>query len=78
MKSNVQLRRDDSDDDIPAAMPVTFLDVASSSHTVLPSEPKANYSQIVEALAAIQEGMTIMQQSIFSLQLEVRPINKRV
>jgi len=78
MKSNTQLRRDDSDDDMPAAMPVAFLDVTLSSHTVPPSEPNANYSQIMEALAAIQGGMTTMQQSISSLQLEVRSINKRV
>jgi hypothetical protein len=39
MKSNAQLRRDDSDDEvpIPAAVPVAFLDMASSSQTVLPS-----------------------------------------
>jgi hypothetical protein len=78
MKSNAQLRRDDSDDDMPAAMHVAFPNVASSSHTVLPSEPEANYSQIMEALAAIQGGMTTMQQSISSLQLEVRSINKPV
>lgn len=60
------------------AMHVTFPDVASSSHTVPPSEPEAPYSQIMEALAAIQGGMTTMQQSIFSLQLEVWSINKRV
>jgi hypothetical protein len=76
MKSNAQLRREDSDDDMAAAMHVAFPDVASSSHTVPPSEPEANYSQIMEALAAIQGGMTTMQQSISSLQLEVRSINK--
>jgi hypothetical protein len=76
MKSNAQLRREDSDDDMPAAMHVAFPDVASSSHTVPPSEPEANYSQIMEALAPIQGGMTTMQQSISSLQLEVRSINK--
>jgi hypothetical protein len=78
MKSNAQLRREDSDDDMSAAMHVAFPDIASSSHTVPPSEPEANYSQIMEALAAIQGGMTTMQQSISSLQLEVRSINKRV
>jgi hypothetical protein len=77
-KSNAQLRREDSDDDMPVAMHVAFPDVASSSHTVPPSEPEANYSQIMEALAAIQGGMTTMQQSISSLQLEVQSINKRV
>jgi hypothetical protein len=78
MKSNTQLRREDSDDDMPAAMHVAFPNVASSSHTVPPSEPEANYSQIMEALAAIQGGMSTMQQSISSLQLEVWSINKRV
>jgi hypothetical protein len=78
MKSNAQLGRDDSDDDMPAAMHVAFPDVASSSHTIPPSEPEANYSQIMEALAAIQGGMSTMQQSISSLQLEVRSINKQV
>jgi hypothetical protein len=58
MKSNAQLRRDDSDDEvpIPAVMLVGFPDMASSSHTVPPSEPEVNYSQIMEALAAIQGG----------------------
>jgi peptidoglycan hydrolase CwlO-like protein len=78
MKSNAQLRREDSDDDMPVAMHVSFPDVASSSHTVPPSEPEANYSQIMEALAAIQRGMSTLQQSLSSLQLEVRSINKRV
>jgi len=32
----------------------------------------------MEALAAIQGGMSTMQQSISSLHLEVRSINKRV
>jgi hypothetical protein len=56
MKSNAQLLRDGFDDEvpIPAAMPVGFPDMASSSHTVPPSEPEVNYSQIMEALAAIQ------------------------
>jgi len=61
-----------------APMHVAFPAVASSSHTVPPSEPEANYSQIMEALAAIQGGMSTMQQSISSLQLEMRSINKRV
>jgi hypothetical protein len=76
MKSNVQLRRDESDDDMPAAMHVAFSDVASSSQTVPPSEPEVNFSQVMEALAAIQGGMTTMQQSIFSMQLEMRSIGK--
>jgi len=80
MKSNAQLRRDDSDDEvpIPTAMPVGFPDMASSSQTVPPSEPEINVSQIMEALAAIQGGMSTMQQAITSIQQEVRSINKRV
>jgi hypothetical protein len=70
MKSNAQLRRDDSDDEvpIPAAMPVVFPDMASSSQTAPPSEPEINFSQIMEALAAIQGGMNTMQQSITSIR----------
>jgi hypothetical protein len=79
MKSNAQLQRDDSNDEvpIPAAMPVGFPDMASSSQTVPPSEPEINFSQIMEALAAIQGGMSTMQQSINSMQQEMRSINKR-
>jgi hypothetical protein len=68
MKSNAQLRREDSDDDMPAAMPVAFLDMASSSHTVPPSKLEGNISQIIEALAAIQGGMTTIQQTHLDLQ----------
>jgi len=85
LKSNAQLRREDSDEDIPAAMHVAFPDVASSSHTVPPSEPEVNVSQIMEALAALQGGMSnmqvsmsSMQQSVSSMQLEMRSICKRV
>jgi hypothetical protein len=80
MKSNAQLRRDDSDDEvpIPATMLVGFSDKASSSQTIPPSEPEINFSQIMEALAAIQGGMSTMQQSITSTQQEVHSINKRV
>jgi len=60
MKSNAQLRQEDSDDDMLAAMHVAFPDVASSSHTIPPFEPEANYSQIMEALAAIQGRMSTM------------------
>jgi hypothetical protein len=50
MKSNAQLRRDDSVDEvpIPAAVPVDFPDMASSSQTVPPSE-----LEIMAALTAI-------------------------
>jgi hypothetical protein len=79
MKSNAQLRRDESDDEmpIPAAMPVGFPDMASSSQTVPPSELEINISQIMEALAAIQGGMSTMQQTITSIQQEMCSINKR-
>jgi hypothetical protein len=56
LKSNAQLRREESDEDIPAAMHVGFPDVASSSHTIPPSEPEVNFSQIMEALATLQGG----------------------
>jgi hypothetical protein len=58
MKSNAHLRRDDSDDEVPivATIPVGFQDMASSSQTVPPSEPKVNYIQIMEALTTIQGG----------------------
>jgi hypothetical protein len=80
MKSNAQLRRDDSDDEvpIPAAMPVVFPNMASSSQTVSSSELEYNFSQIIAALTAIQGGMSTMQQSITSMQLEVHSINKHV
>jgi hypothetical protein len=52
MKSNAQLQRDDSDDEVPppTTMPVGFPNMASSSHTVPPSEPEVNYAQIMKAL----------------------------
>jgi hypothetical protein len=58
MKSNTQLRRDDSDDEVPppATMPVGFSDMASSSQTVPPSDPEVNYAQIMEALAVLKGG----------------------
>jgi hypothetical protein len=66
-------------------MPVGFPDMASSSHTIPPSKPEVNYSQIMEALTAIQGGMStmqvslsIMQQSITTMHMEVYSINKRV
>lgn len=58
MKSNAQLQRDDSDDEVPplAPMPVGFPEMASSSHTAPPPEPEVNYAQIMEALAALKGG----------------------
>jgi hypothetical protein len=70
MKSNAQLGRDDSNDEVPiaATMPVGFSEMASSSQTVPPSEPEANYSQIMEALLAIQGGKSSMQVTMSSMQ----------
>jgi len=87
MKSNAQLQRDDSDDEVPppVAMPVSFPNMASSSHTVPPSEPNVNYAQIMEALAALQGGMSSLQvsmssiqQSMSSMQLAVHSSDRRV
>jgi hypothetical protein len=80
MKSNAQLWRDDSNDEVPiaATMPVGFPDMASSSQTVPPTEPEVNYSQIMEALAAIQGGMSSMQVTMSSMQQEIHSINLRV
>jgi hypothetical protein len=71
MNSNAQLRKDDSDDDVPTTMPVGFPDMASSSQTIPPSEQEVNYSQIMEALAAIQGGMSTMQLSMSSMQQSI-------
>jgi hypothetical protein len=87
VKSNAQLWRDESDDEAHphAAMPVSFPDMASSSHTVPPSETEVNYAQIMEALAALQGGMSSlqvsmssMQQSMSSMQLAVHSIDRRM
>jgi hypothetical protein len=80
MKSNAQLRRDDSDDEVPIAvtMPVRFPEMASSSQTVPPSEPEVNYSQIMEAFAAIQGGISSMHVTMSSMQQEIHSINLRV
>jgi len=78
MKSNAQLQRDDSDDDVPAAMPIGFPDMASSSQTVPPSESDINYSQIMEALAAIQGGMSTMQLSMSSMQQSITTMQQEV
>jgi hypothetical protein len=88
MKSNAQLQRDDPDDDEvpqPPHIPVGIPSMASSSQTTLPPQQDANYSQIMEALAAIQGGMSTMQlsmstmqQSISTMQQIVHSINLRV
>jgi hypothetical protein len=58
MKSNAQLQRDDSDDAVPPPPPISvgIPNVASSSQTVPPPQLDASYSQIIEALAAIQRA----------------------
>jgi hypothetical protein len=73
MKSNAQLQRDDLDDDVPPPPPiiVSILDVVSSSQTILPPQPDVSYSQIMEALAAIQGGMSSMQLSMSSMQQSI-------
>jgi hypothetical protein len=57
MKSNAQRWRDGpDDDDVPPSppIPVGIPSVASSSQTAPPPQSDVNYSQIMEALAAIQ------------------------
>jgi hypothetical protein len=49
-------------------MHVGFSDEASSSHTVPPSEPEVNFSEIMEALATLQGGISNMQVSMSSIQ----------
>jgi hypothetical protein len=80
MKSNAQLRRDDFDDEVPiaATMPVGFPEMVSSFQIVPPPEPEVNYSQIMEALAAIQGGMSSMRVTMSSMQQEIHSINLRV
>jgi hypothetical protein len=58
MKSNAQLRRDDSDDEVapPAAMPVGFPDMASSSHNVPPSEPGSIMLRLWRLFLHFREG----------------------
>jgi hypothetical protein len=70
-KLNAQLRRDDPDAyDVPQPppIPVGKPSVASSSQTVPPFQPEVSYSQIMEALATIQGGMSSMQLLMTSMQ----------
>jgi hypothetical protein len=81
MKSNAQLRQDDPDDDAvppPPLIPVGIPSVASSSQTTPPSQPNVNYSQIMEALAAIQGGMSTMQLSMSSMQQSISAMQQKV
>jgi hypothetical protein len=45
--------------------------MASSSKTA-PPQQDASYAQILEALAALQSGMSTMQLSLSSLQLDIQ------
>jgi hypothetical protein len=84
----LSLRRDAPDDDDmppPPSIPVSIPSVASSSQTAPPPQLDVSYSQNMEALAAIQGGMSSMQlsmssmqQSISTMQQEVHSINLRV
>jgi len=87
MKSNAQLRPDDQDDDVPPPphILVGVPDVASSPQIAPSPQQDDSYSQLFEALAAIQGGMSSMQlsmssmqQSISVMQQEVHSINHRV
>jgi hypothetical protein len=76
MKSNAQLRRDDPQ---PPHIHVVVPNMASSSQTAPPPPHQdAGYAQILEALAALQGGMSSMQLAISSMQQEVNSINFRV
>jgi len=80
MKSNAQLSRDDLDDaPQPPPIHVAVLDMASSSQTTPPRpQQDAGYTQILEALVALQGGMSTMQLTLSPLQQEVHSINLRV
>jgi hypothetical protein len=73
IKPNAQLGKDDPDDDVPPPPPiyVGILNVTLSSQTVPPPQQDASYSQIMEALAAIQGGMSSMQLSMSSMQQSI-------
>jgi hypothetical protein len=79
MKSKTQLRRDDLDDVLqPSPIHVAVPDMASSSQTTPPPQDDAGYAQILEALAALQSGMSSMHLALSSMQQEVHSINLRV
>jgi hypothetical protein len=81
MKSNAQLRRDDPDDDEvspPPPIPVGIPCVESSLQIAPPPPQDASYSQIMEASATIQGGISSMQLSMSSMQQEVHSINLHV
>jgi len=73
MKSNAQLRRDDLDD-APPPPPIHVMapDVTSSFQTAPPPLPPpqqdTGYAQILDALAALQGGMSSMQLTMSTMQ----------
>jgi hypothetical protein len=80
MKSNTQLQRDDPDDDEvpPPPIPVGIPSVASSFQTASLPQQDASYSLIMEALAAIQGGMSTMQLSMSSMQESISTMQQTV
>jgi hypothetical protein len=53
--------------------------MASSSQTIPPPPPQdTGYGKILEALAALQGGMSSMQLTLSTLQQEVHSINLRM
>jgi hypothetical protein len=62
----------------PPPIPVGIPSVASSSQTALPPQQDASYSQIMEALAAIQGGMSTMQLSMSSMQESISTMQQAV
>jgi len=66
-------------DDAPQPPPIHVVvpDMTSSSQTA-PPQQDASYAQTLEALAALQRGMSTMQLTLLSLQQKVHSINLRV
>jgi hypothetical protein len=62
----------------PPHIPTGVPDVASSSQTAPPPQQDANYSQILEALEAIQGGMSSMQLSMSSMQQSISAMKQEV
>ena len=75
MKSNAQLRRDDSEDDMPAPPPIHVAapDMASSSQTMPPPPPPPTVD-----LSPVMEAIATLQGTVTSMQWDIRSITKRV
>jgi hypothetical protein len=73
MKSNAQLCRDDPvDDEVPPPPPIPVgIPCVASSSTASPPSQDDSYSQIMEALVAIQGRMSTMQLSMSSMQQSI-------